>query len=162
MKKFVSLLLVLVLLVTLTGCGSKDNKETKDNDVYTFKYEDMTIPLGEEFSRTKYGEELEYSETPTCAFEDMDRTYTYEHYSISTYTLDKQEKVLSIYFLDTDVKTPEGISLGDSFDKVKDTYGKKYKKDDNLYKYTKGKTNLEFIIENDAVTSIEYTYDAES
>ena len=92
MKKFVSLLLVLVLLVTLTGCGSKDNKETKDNDVYTFKYEDMTIPLGEEFSRTKYGEELEYSETPTCAFEDMDRTYTYEHYSISTYTLDKQEK----------------------------------------------------------------------
>ncbi len=163
MKKFVSLLLVLVLLVTLTGCGSKDSKSDGSKDgVFTFKYEDMTIALGEEFSRTKYGEELEYAETPTCAFEDMDRTYTYEHYSISTYTLDNKEKVLSIYFLDTDVKTPEGISLGDSFDKVKDTYGKKYKKDDNLYKYTKGKTNLEFIIENDAVTSIEYTYDAES
>ena len=44
MKKFVSLLLVLVLLVTLTGCGSKESKEAKDG-VFTFKYEDMTIAL---------------------------------------------------------------------------------------------------------------------
>ena len=39
------------------------------------------------------------------------------------------------------------------------TYGEDFKKEDNLYTYTKGKTNLKFIIENDFITSIEYTYD---
>ncbi len=157
MKRF---LIISLLLVSLTGCGKE--KVVEEKDIFSFKYNDMNILLGEEFSRDKYGKELEYFEAPTCAFEDMDRTYTYEHYEINTYTENGQEKVLSIVFKDSDVKTNEGISLGDDFTKLVEVYGDKYKQEDNLYVYEKDKTNLEFIVENDTITNIEYSYDAES
>lgn len=36
-------------------------------------------------------------------------------------------------------------------------YSENYVKEDNLYTYTKGKTNLKFIVEDDIITSIEYS-----
>ncbi len=163
MKKFSSLLFIVLLMMIVVGCeNNKSSKELDDENVYSFQYEKMNILLGDTFTREKYGDELEYSETTTCAFEDMDRTYIYEHYAIDTYTLNEEERILSIYFLDSNVTTTEGISLGDSLEKVEEVYGKDYQKNDNLYTYEKGKTNLKFIVENDVVTSIEYTYDVEN
>ena len=41
-------------------------------------------------------------------------------------------------------------------------YGNETGKQGNQYVYTKGKTNLEFIVEEDVITSIQYTYTAEN
>ena len=40
-------------------------------------------------------------------------------------------------------------------------YGTDYETKDTLYIYTLGKTKLEFMVENDIITSIEYVYDVE-
>ena len=43
-------------------------------------------------------------------------------------------------------------------DKMVETYGDGYEQLETQYTYTKGLTQLRFIVENDAITSIEYNY----
>ena len=134
-----------------TSSATQDNKEA-----WTFTYNDMNMAIGEEFTRDKYGEELEYSEVASCAFDGLDKTYKYEHYEITTYPEDGKEKIFSIYFLDESIATKEGLSLGSSYDDMINLYGDDFEKNENLYTYTNGSTLLNCIVENDVVTSIEY------
>ena len=167
MKKIGKILFVLLIsLSLLTACGDKkqevsDNKGD-DEAVYSLKYNGMTMTPGELFSTDIFGDYLDYTELTTCAFEDMDRVYTYEHYEISTYTLNKEERILSVLFIDQEIATPEGVRQGDSIDSMLNAYGNDYQQFDNLYEYSRGKTLLDFIVENDVIVSIEYVYNTEN
>ena len=37
-------------------------------------------------------------------------------------------------------------------------YGTNFKNDGNKYTYTKGNTSIEFMVENEVITGIEYVY----
>ena len=87
--------------------------------------------------------------------------YTYENYEITTYPDGEKERIYSNYFLNEEITTTEGVKVSDDFNKMKSTYGQQYENQGNQYTYKKGKTNLEFIVENDVITSIQYTYTAE-
>ena len=166
-KIIISILLLLVVsigaievAIGFKGESNPKKEEEKDNfnSEYVLKINNLEIKLGSEFSREKYGTELEYSEIPSCAFEGLDKTYTYEYYEINTFEDNGKEKILSVYFLDPNITTTENVSLGDDLEKMTSTYGTNYEKNDNLYTYKKGKTSIEFIVENDTITSIEYKY----
>lgn len=164
-KKIVYFTILITLFGTiLTGCSDKEvkqhnNTEKNQEQVFSLTYDHMNIELGSEFKVEKYGKENSYSEIESCAFEGLDKTYTYDHYEIYTYPENEKDYILSIYFLDEEIETTEGIKISDTYEDMTKTYGEDFKKEDNLYTYTKGKTNLKFIIENDFITSIEYTYD---
>ena len=143
--------LVLVSLLILTAC-------TKDK-VFSFKYQNNNYILGEKFTKEKYGEPLQYSEIPSCAFDGIDKTYTYSHYEVTTYPVNGQDKVYVIYFLDDEITTSEGIRISDSFEDMIKTYGNNYQNEGNLYIYKQEKTILKFIVENNYITSIEYNYE---
>ena len=64
--------------------------------------------------------------------------------------------VLSVIFLDDSVSTKEGVYLYADVDEVVKTYGDNYTEESNLYKYTKGQSELLFVIEDGKVASIEY------
>ena len=164
MKKIIKISLLITLILCLfTGCGNKEVLDSnKEKDVYSFKYNDLKITPGEVFDKQQYAGYNDYVELPSCAFEDTDRAYTYEHYEITTYTLNKEERILSVYFLDTEISTTEGVSISDSVNKMLDVYGNNYEKNDNLYTYKKEDTLINFIVENDIIVSIEYSYDIES
>lgn len=164
MKKIIKISLLITLILCLfTGCGNKEySNSNKEKDVYSFKYNDLKITPGEVFDKEKYTGYSDYVELPSCAFEDTDRAYTYNHYEITTYTLNKEERILSVYFLDTEISTTEGVSISDSVNKMLDVYGNNYEKNDNLYTYKKEDTLINFIVENDIIVSIEYSYDIES
>ncbi len=152
MKKITKLLVLVFSLVILCSCGAKVAKE----DAFTFQYKDLTINLGDELDKDKLGEELNYSETQSCAFEGLDKTYTYEHFEITTNPYKDGDKIGSIYFLDDEVTTIEGLKKGDSLAMMEEIYGKDYALENSVYTYTKGKTELQFLVQDDTIISIEY------
>lgn len=171
MKKGIVVLLAVIVIsvgaieIALTMQKPNNNTETKteqkQEDVYSFKYEEKEIKLAEEFSKDKFGEEEAYSEIASCAFEGLDKTYTYKDYEITTFPKDNKDYIYSIYLLNEEVGTSEGVKVSDNKDKMISVYGEEYTQMGNQYTYTKGKTNIEFIVENDVITSIQYTYTAE-
>ena len=175
MKKNLLIILVVILLIvggveivlTLQNSNNSNRvdqsaKNNNQEDVYTFVYGEKEIVLGNEFSKEELGEEEAYSEIASCAFEGLDKTYTYTDYEITTFPDGEKDRIYSIYFLNTEVATKEGVRVSDSIDDMIKAYGENYEKQGNQYTYTKGNTNLEFIVESDVITSIQYTYIAEN
>ncbi len=164
-KKWFYGLFILFFLVSVCACGKTESSSVPEDksktEAFTFVYEGKEIPLNGVFSREEYGEEMEYAETPSCAFDGLDKTYRYEHYEITTYPEGEEERILSIYFLDDQVETKEGLRLGDEKDKMMELYGEDGTSHDSFYTYTKGDTQLEILLQDDVVISIEYVYPTE-
>lgn len=155
MKK---LLVVLLGILVLTGCSKKNKNEVQE---FVLNYNNIEYKLGEVFSKDKYGEPKSYSEVESCAFDGIDKTYKYDHLEVTTYPKDKKDKIYVILFLDEKIRTNEGLRISDSLEDMKRLYGNDYKQEGNSYTYTRGKTDLQIIIENNYVTSIEYNLDVE-
>ena len=136
--------------------SSQETENTED--IYLFKSDDTEIPLGAEYSSLNLGDSKDYYEVQSCAFNGMDKIYTFDNYEIHTYPDNGTDKVLSVYFLNDQVSTTEGVKIGDSLDKMTQTYGTDYEQLDTQYIYTKGLTQLIFIVEDGNITSIEYNY----
>lgn len=166
MNKKVIGIIIAIIVIAVVGAGvymltkgdssdvqKTDKKETVES--YALKVDSKEIKLGEVFSVEKCGKELEYSEVASCAFEGLDKTYTYENYEITT---GEKDKITSIYFIDEGVSTTEGVKITDSYDKMVQAYGTNFKNDGNKYTYTKGNTSIEFMVENEVITGIEYVY----
>lgn len=159
MIKSCKIIVVLICLFLLFGCEKeKISEDIVYPEEYCFVYDGLTINPGSVFTRELYGIELEYSEVASCAFEGLDKTFKYEHYEITTYEENNNDIILSIYFLDSYVKTTEGIGLGDSYDDMIEIYGSNYSVNGIEYTYNIDKVNLVFLIENNFITSIEYKY----
>ena len=176
MKKAVIIIAVIILLVvggieialtmsksdnTNSSSETKENAAGQTESVYFLKDGDKEIYLGEEFSKEKLGQEVSYSEVASCAFEGVDKTYTYENYEITTYPENGVDTIYTIYFLNEEMETTEGVKITDSFDRMVEIYGNDYSVLGNQYTYTKGRTNLEFIVEENTITSIQYSYTLE-
>lgn len=95
--------------------------------------------------------------TTVLGIEGLDRIYKYENYEITTYARDGKERIQSIYLLNDMVKTEEDVKITDSYNKMIEKYSDNYVREENMYTYIQGKTALKFIIENNIITSIEYS-----
>ena len=142
----------------LTKGNLSDVEKTQKRETaasYTLKVDNKEIKLGETFSIEKCGKELQYSEVASCAFDGLDKTYTYENYEIKT---GEKDKITSIYFKDEGISTTEGVKITDTYDKMVQVYTNNFQNEGNKYIYTKGNTQIEFIVENDIIIGIEYIY----
>lgn len=101
------------------------------------------------------GEPMKYFEAASCAFEGLDKTYTYSGFAITTRPDGGQDYVNSILLTDDSVATPEGVYIGCSADDVTAAYGEG-SRTENVISYTKGDSSMNFILEGDKVISIEY------
>lgn len=140
----------------VSGQKETAKEETKTME-YEFTYQGKTIKVNDIMDKEKIGPEKNFYEIPSCAFEGMDKIYEYENFEIETYTNEeKEERIYSIYFTDTKQTTTEGVCVSDSYDKMIETYGEDFKQDGTQYSYIKEDTCLEFIVENNFITSIKY------
>lgn len=132
-------------------------QEETQQEAFTFVVNGISIPLDDESADLvdKLGD-YEYFEAPSCAFQGLDKIYTYHGFTLYTYEADGIDHVLSVVLTDDSVTTPEGIAIGSGIDEVIAAYGDDYTTSGSAYVYTKGKTTLSFIMENDLVSSIEY------
>ncbi len=127
-------------------------------DDYVFEYKGVKIApdMNTNEFLSALGDPLHYYEVKSCAFEGMDKIYTYTSFEISTYPNGANDLVSSIYFKDDTVTTQEGAYLGMSKSDVLALYGSNYTESAGAYVYSKGGMELHFIFDGETLASIEY------
>lgn len=186
MKKWMTVLLTVAIVAVLTGCGSSEkviekeqtqtsgevktenNNEVQESDTvqeetsvkgYVFKQQDVVIEIDAEAAAVidALGEPISYFEAASCAFEGLDKMYTYNSFQLDTYPMNDVDYVSAIVFKDDSITTAEGVAIGDTRAKVEEAYGTVYEEQGSMIVYSKDGMKLCFIFEGDTVASIEYT-----
>ncbi|MBQ3516225.1 MAG: hypothetical protein IJ397_06045 [Lachnospiraceae bacterium] len=134
--------------------------QTNNTSVDDFVFEYKGIRISPDMNTNEFladlGEPLHYYEVKSCAFEGMDKIYTYTSFEISTYPNGANDLVSSIYFKDDTVTTEEGAYLGMAKADVLALYGSNYTESAGAYVYSKGGMELHFIFDGETLASIEY------
>lgn len=169
-KKGLILLAAMSMAFALTACGGKDNGGTTGSEgasqseaqaeaVYEFTAGSTKVPMNAPAADilAALGEPQDKYEAESCAFQGMDRTYTYPGYTIDTYENNGVETILYVTFKDDTVSTTEGLSIGENIDKAKELYGEGGTDNGASIIYTKGASTLSIIYGEDGVISqIQY------
>ena len=175
MKKLIALMMAVLLVAALTACGTQESKPTEPDtnqtdptgsqqtdpvvdteEVFSFEFEGVELVPGAAFDPSVLPEADGVYEVPSCAIEGTDNVYSYEALEITAYDDGTGEVIYSIYLLDANTSTPEGLYVGDDLARVTELYGSDYTQNDTELVFTKGATSLCLIMENDCVLSIEY------
>lgn len=170
-KKLMAIILGTIFVVSfaLTGCGSggSDNNgggnEEGGNDTasvsefsFTYNGTEMAMKAPAAPILEALGEEKSYNEEASCAFEGLDKSYYYGSFYLYTYPQGDEDFVNMVELVDDTVKTAEGISIGDSKEKVEEAYGADSFNGINAYILTAKDSSLTIIMDNDKVSSIQY------
>ena len=183
MKKILAMILALMMVLSLAACGGEEEsagqqqvnlgevteatKGAEENadaageavttgTVFVFTYEGANIIPAEPFDPSVLPAAASVYEVPSCALEGTDNLYNYESFEITAFNDGNGEVVYSIYFIDPNLTTTEGLALGDSLEKVVELYGDGYEDLNGELVYTCLNTQLRLIVEGDVVVSIEY------
>lgn len=142
------------------GAETADQENSREGKgVFSFMYEGIRLVPGEVVDHSALPECTDVAEVPSCAFGGNDKVYNYKMFELTAYLDGDEERVYSIYFMDPNLSTPEGLCLGDSVDDMKALYGEDYETEGTACIYTRGETMLTVIVRNDVVVSIEYRLD---
>ena len=139
----------------LTENGSEKEAVHKG---FVFKYKDVTVSVDENMKPIleKLGDPDSYFEAASCAFEGLDKIYTYSDFEIDTYPQGEEDFVSAIILKNDVVTTAEGIYIGCTKEDVTAAYGTDYAEEGNMLVYEKDGMKLCFLCNNDEVTSIQY------
>ena len=172
-------LTALALCLSLTACGGGETAQTPAPqpttpaeqsaapaqsqapaapDSYVFLSGDFTISIDQDMADVlaALGEPQSYFEAASCAFEGLDKTYTYSGFQITTRPEGDKDYVNSILLTDDSVTTPEGLYIGCLRADVMDAYNCSSEGDSGSLMLTLDNTTLSFIFQDDKVISIEY------
>ena len=146
------------------GSESKNDEKTDTNKVtepkgYVFEYNGVKIGMDMEAAPiiSALGEADSYFEAPSCAFEGLDKTYSYGSFEIDTYEQDGKDYISTVFFCDDLIETPEGVCLFETKADMIKAYGEGFKEEFGMLVYEKEGMKLKFILEGDEITSIEYS-----
>ena len=145
--------------------SQNQNQESEAEDAasesykgYAFISKDVVIEMDEEAAPIieALGEPLSYFEAASCAFEGLDKIYTYSGFEINTYPGKDKDYISSVIIKDDSVTTVEGVTIGDSKEKMEQAYGTQCTVEENLYIYEKDDMKLRFIVKDGVIEAIEY------
>ena len=184
MKRIFVLILALVAVLCLCACGGSGNadaeiigggaqggsvdmgqapedakEDTADEGVYSFTFEGTELIPGEKFDASVLPEAQNVFTVPSCALEGTDNVYSYGTIEVTAYNEGEGEYIYSVYFVDANITTNEGLALGDTKDKVIELYGENFTDNNGEYTYKKGNTLLVIVFQNDTVLSIDFRLD---
>ena len=163
MKKTIAILLALAMLLCFAGCQNTETPDDSGNkepvqDSFTFTYKGTKIALHAPADQViaALGEPLEYSESTSCAFDGLDKSYKYGSFYLETYPIGDKDYVYGWWFVDDLVETDEGICIGSAKADVDAAYGAENFNGTNAYTVKKGSGVLTIILEKDVVSSVQY------
>lgn len=165
MKKWCLIWMMAMMVVTFASCGEKEpagsgsTVKIEPKEGYSFVYEGVTINIDAlaEPIIEKLGEPASYFEAASCAFEGLDKMYTYSSVEVDTYPDEEgKDRISGIILKDDMVETQEGVSLFETKDDMIKAYGDKYTDENGVLVYSKDGMKLCFILEEDEIISIEY------
>ena len=167
MKKLIAILAIFCLVLSFAACAQPQSTENVgttpnmgnpgDPNAPHFMYNGTKIALNGDMQviLNALGEPKSYSESASCAFEGLDKTYIYDSFVIETYPDGEHDYVYRFWFMDDMVKTAEGIKIGDSSDAVAAAYGAENYNGRNAYIIKSDKYSTTIILADGAVSSIE-------
>ena len=154
--------------IIVSGPGVGDNKdgepaaqpETAETG-YAFVYKSLTVTPDAQAAPIveALGEPISYFEAPSCAFEGLDKVYTFPGFMLYTYPDGSgADYISSVVLMDDSVTTPEGLMIGSSVSEIEAAYGTPSAQSGNLYDYERAGVRLRFILDDGltAVISIQY------
>ena len=102
------------------------------------------------------GEPMGVFEAPSCAFDGIDRIFSYPGIQIHTYPEEDEDFVHTISLRDDSISIYGDIRLGSSWDLVREHFGTNYEQDFNMFTFTRGRTTLAFLVEDGIVEQIVF------
>lgn len=162
-KSLLSLVCTAAMLLSLAGCSGQQ-------PAAGFTGADLTLTVsGEAFNCdtniteviAALGDDYQYAEGKSCAYDGLDKTYEYGNVIFYTNPLDAGDIVTEIYTENGEITTSKGISVGDSRQQVLDAYGEPDEDDGYTLLYRAldepGEPALCFDMEEDTVYAIFLT-----
>lgn len=179
MKKLIAFLLAMLLVASMAACDAETTKPTEPTttqphqtepsrsqqtepsdpeteEVFSFTYEGVELIPGVAFDPAALPEADSVFEVPSCAIEGTDNVYSYPSFELTAYNDGTGEVIYSIYLVDANTSTKEGLYVGDDLARVTELYGTDYSQNDTELTFTKGGTTLNLIMDGETVISIEY------
>lgn len=123
MKKF--LILATALLAALTaGCSGGENAGFSSRDlVLTVCGETFDCDTNITQVVESLGTDYQYAEGKSCAYDGLDKTYTYQDATFYTNPLEEGDIVTEIYSESQQTVTSQGLTVGAGRQQVLDAYG---------------------------------------
>lgn len=148
--------------------GIKEDGEEKDaefqeildsSNKYIFEYDGLTLAPdmnSQEFLNV-LGEANHYYEVKSCAFEGLDKIYTYSSFEIYTYPNGSDDLISNIFLKDDTVTTKEGVYIGMSLDTAREKIGEEGVLESGVCTFDGGGDRLRLYVDgSNTITSIEY------
>lgn len=131
----------------------------KADSKYVLTYQGCPLPANADFAPllAYLGEPANYFEAESCAFEGLDKTYTYDAVEIITYPDDDVDRISSVRILTDAISTPEGVTIGSTPEEVAAAYGDGSNASGQLYSYEDGDCLLSILFKDGKAISVEYT-----
>ena len=174
MRKDRKILWLLLLLLGLAGCASEnvapeqmitmaadiqEADETMQADSegkIAFAFQGELVAPGETLPPNVENAAIDSQQVSGCVGTGMETLYRYDGFDITVLNSGTNDLVYSIYFQSPDVSTTEGLSIGDSLEKVRKLYGEADTEGGVAWIYSDGNAELILLISDDAVVGIEY------
>lgn len=153
-----TVLTICMLCCVFASCTPTEPSD--DGKRYVFVKGDLTVRISDEAGAVldALGTPNQYSESPSCLFDGLDKVYVYGGFRIQTYPDGAIERIYSVELLDDSVATPEGIAIGSARADVIAAYGSEMRETASALIYTDATngTELMFSIRDARVVNIQY------
>ena len=188
MRRFVCLILGLLIVVCSGGCGSGDGDSVVVNPNATivktespsqgttepsvpataqaqdegFYFESGGVKIHTydlaQDVLTALGNPKGTFEAPSCAYQGVDKFYYYNGFQLTVNDVDNAAHVTVIMVVDDTVSIPQGVKIGSKQDEMLSLMGSDYTEASGVYQFVSGTTILQIRVKDGAVADIQYTY----
>ncbi len=152
-RKIIAILTIILISINFSACQNKKNAAKTPTTEYYLNYHDTIIKLNSNYTNVIATIGLSNDSRQE---NDEISIYSYDDFEIETSLENNIEKIKSLWFTSENITTNEGIKIGDTKEKMEQTYGHATTNQDNVYVYNLNGTNLSFVTENDKIINIEY------
>jgi len=137
-KKVILIAVFCLVFALLAGCGGNEQTQTggdKVSEAGSFSAEDIALKINGKTYRCgedvkpllkELGDGYSYSEAISCAYDGLDKTYSYDNFDVYTYPDGDIDRVSEITAYSDDVSTTKGLKVGDPVERMEELYGKGY------------------------------------
>ncbi len=164
MKKLFALLLCAIFLCACALAESPAPTEPPLEETYFFSFqpaegEPIELRMDADFAPALalLGEPASVFESESCAFQGLDKVFSFPSFIVYTYPQDGLDKISSIYLMDDMVETAEGAYIGMEITAARALYSEPTAETENSVSYEKGGCILNLLYDADGyVTAITY------
>lgn len=137
-------------------------QQTEAEEGFCFTFAGVELIPGQPFDAAALPEPESVYQVPSCAIEGTDNVYNYGTVEVTAFNDGTGEVIYSVYIVDANTPTDEGLYIGDLVEHVTAAYGEDCVRENGQITYQKGDTLLVIILDGEYVLSIDFRWDTQA